>query len=83
MAVVDVTLGQLRVLALLEDAGPMNLSAVAQGLAVDPSSASRTCDRLVRRGLVDRREDPGDRRNVVLTVTVAGRRILAARLGRR
>ena len=79
----DVTFGQLRVLALLEDEGPMNLSAVAQALAVGPSNASRTCDRLVRGGLLDRREDPDDRRNVVLTVTVPGRRALAARLGRR
>jgi DNA-binding MarR family transcriptional regulator len=34
-------------------------------------------DRLVRRGLVLRSEDPADRRNIHLSLTLAGRQLLA------
>jgi DNA-binding MarR family transcriptional regulator len=45
---------------------------VAGALDVNPSNASRTCDRLMKAGLLDRRESPDDRRNVTLTLTEAG-----------
>jgi DNA-binding MarR family transcriptional regulator len=85
LAVADakVTLPQLRVLVMVMDNGPLNMSAVAEGLGVNPSNASRTCDRLVRGGLLDRREDPDDRRNVALTLTPAGRRLVASVLAQR
>jgi DNA-binding MarR family transcriptional regulator len=78
-----VTLPQLRVLVMVHDVGPMNMSGVAEGLGVNPSNASRTCDRLVRNGLLDRREDPDDRRNVALTLTPAGGRLVRSMLGQR
>jgi len=62
----------LRVLVMLDAAGSLNLSAVAQGLGVNASTASRTCDRLVLDGLVDRREQAEDRRHVSLTLTQRG-----------
>ena len=85
LAVADakVTLPQLRVLVMVQDSGPLNMSAVATGLGVNASNASRTCDRLVRGGLLDRREDPGDRRNVVLTLTSSGRRLVSSMLRQR
>jgi DNA-binding MarR family transcriptional regulator len=85
LAVADsrVTLPQLRVLVMIHDSGPLNMSAVAEGLGVNPSNASRTCDRLVRSGLLDRREDPEDRRNVALTLTMAGHRLVGSMLGQR
>jgi DNA-binding MarR family transcriptional regulator len=85
LAVADakVTLPQLRVLVMVQDNGSMNMSAVADGLGVNPSNASRTCDRLVRAGLLDRREDTEDRRNVALTLTRAGTRLVATMLGQR
>jgi DNA-binding MarR family transcriptional regulator len=74
LAAVDsqVTLPQFRVMVMIRTRGPLNLSAVAEGLAVNPSNASRTCDRLVQAGLLDRREDPSDRRHVTLTLTPRG-----------
>ena len=75
-----VTLSQLRVLVMVHDGGPLNMSAVAQRLGVNPSNASRTCDRLVRGGLLDRRDAEDDRRNVSLTLTPSGRRLVAAML---
>jgi DNA-binding MarR family transcriptional regulator len=85
LAVADakVTMPQLRVLVMVHDSGPLNMSSVAEGLGVNPSNASRTCDRLVRSGLLDRRDDPQDRRNVALTLTPAGRRLVASMLGHR
>lgn len=71
-----VTVPQLRVLVMLHSRGPMNLAAVAAALEVNPSNASRTCDRLSKAGLLDRRESPNDRRNVTLSLTEGGRRLV-------
>ena len=51
----SVSVPQMRVLVLLWTGEPLNLSAVAEGLGVNASNASRTCDRLVAAGLVDAR----------------------------
>lgn len=71
-----VTVTQLRVLVILYTRGPVNLAAVASELEVNPSNASRTCDRLIKAGLLDRRESDTDRRNVTLTLTPAGRKLV-------
>jgi DNA-binding MarR family transcriptional regulator len=71
-----VTLPQLRVLVMVSTQGPLNLAAVAAGLEVSASNASRICDRLLKAGLLDRREDPTDRRNVTLTITGEGRALV-------
>ncbi|QNN55087.1 MarR family transcriptional regulator [Nocardioides mesophilus] len=70
-----VTMPQLRVL-ILASVAPLNVSAVAEDLGVHPSNATRTCDRLVRAGLLDRNPDPADRRHVMLTATEEGRRLV-------
>ena len=72
-----VTVPQLRVLVLASQPGHLNATAVAAALDVHLSSASRTCDRLVQAGLLDRRDLPEDRRHVELTLTPAGQRLLA------
>ena len=79
----DLTLSQLRTLAMIDSKGPLHLAAVAEGLGVNPSNASRTCDRLVAIELLDRREDPADRRNVVLRLTRKGRGTLERMLKHR
>lgn len=70
-----VTMPQLRVLILASSA-PQNVTAVAEDLGVHPSNATRTCDRLVRAGLLDRRPAAEDRRQVVLTLTQEGEKLL-------
>jgi DNA-binding MarR family transcriptional regulator len=72
----SVTLPQFRVLVMVYTRGPLNLAAVAAGLDVNPSNASRTCDRLIKAGLLHRRESATDRRNIVLTLTPTGRRLI-------
>ena len=78
LADVDTTVSvpQLRVLVILSVHDRLNLSGVADRLGVNASNASRTCDQLVRGGLVDRREDPHDRRNLSLALARPGRRLL-------
>ena len=72
----QVTLPQLRVLVIIASRGPQNLNFVAQALAVHPSNATRTCDKLVEAGLIHRSEDPTDRRNLVLQITESGRQLI-------
>ena len=52
LAAVDdvVTTPQLRVLVMIASRGQLNLGAVARGLGVHPSNATRACDRLVGAG---------------------------------
>jgi DNA-binding MarR family transcriptional regulator len=78
IAAVDdvVTVAQLRVLMMMSTRGPLNLLAVAEALEFNPSNASRICDRLMKAGLLDRGEDPVDRRNVTLTLTAEGRALV-------
>jgi DNA-binding MarR family transcriptional regulator len=70
------TVPQLRVLVLIGSQGAVNVSAVAEALGVNPSNASRTTDTLVRAGLVDRQTSDTDRRNVELTLSGEGERLL-------
>jgi len=51
----------------------LSLSALASVLDLDPSTLSRTVEALVKAGLVERKEDPADRRSVCLTISPAGR----------
>lgn len=66
------TLPQLRALVVLEGCGPVKLAALAATLAVNPSTALRMVERLEIGGLVDRRVNPGNRREVVLQLTEPG-----------
>lgn len=61
---------------LTSDRSALNLTDVAQLLQVHPSNATRLVDRLVKAGLLDRRDDPEDRRQLRLTLTTAGNRIV-------
>jgi DNA-binding MarR family transcriptional regulator len=68
----DVTLAQYRVLVVLASRGPQRLADLATALTVDRSTATRMCDRLVRKGLVGRRRGTEDRRVVRISLTEAG-----------
>ena len=69
------TVPQLRVLVALTRTEFASLSAVASDIGVNPSNTSRTCDQLVRRGLITRAEDPRDRRRLLLALSPAGREL--------
>jgi DNA-binding MarR family transcriptional regulator len=71
-----VTPTQFRTLVVLSAHGPGRLVELARRLDVQASTAQRSVDRLVASGLVDRRENEQDRREVVIDLTTAGRRLV-------
>ncbi|MGW1747709.1 MarR family winged helix-turn-helix transcriptional regulator [Streptomyces sp. NPDC002092] len=79
----SLTLPQLRALVVLDSCGPVKLAALAATLGVNPSTALRMVERLESVGLTDRRSNPDNRREVILSLTPAGRdlveRVLAHR----
>jgi DNA-binding MarR family transcriptional regulator len=77
-----VTMPQLRVL-ILANREQQSMSSIAEDLGVHASNATRTCERLVQAGLLDRATDPEDRRRVVLSLTPQGERLLAQVMERR
>ena len=79
----DLTVPQLRVMVILSRTASASLSEVAEQIGISPSNASRTCDQLVRRGLVVRTEDQDDRRRLSLAPSAAGRRMLRQVMRRR
>ncbi|MTD12811.1 MarR family transcriptional regulator [Nakamurella sp. YIM 132087] len=72
----DLSLTQLRVLAILRDREP-RMAALAAHLGLDKSSASGLVDRAVARGLVRRSPAPDDGRAVVVSLTDAGHTLAA------
>jgi DNA-binding MarR family transcriptional regulator len=68
----DITLQQMRAFAFVLAHGQTPISRVADALGIRPNVATGIIQRLVDRGLIERREDPGDRRVRLLTVTDQG-----------
>jgi DNA-binding MarR family transcriptional regulator len=75
VAAVDdtITLPQFRLLVVLHARGPVKLTAIAEALAVNPSTATRMVDRLVGAGLVSRAANPASRRELIVDLTDTGR----------
>jgi DNA-binding MarR family transcriptional regulator len=75
---IDVTMLQLKALLIISsaagslDSGGLRVSDLARWLDVTAATASTLLDRLVDRGLIERREDPHDRRQHRCQATAAG-----------
>ena len=70
----DLTLPQIIILGLLQQ-GPQTVSSLSEMIKLTPGAVSRLVDRMVRKGLVSRREGNDDRRQKMLSLTSAGRRL--------
>jgi DNA-binding MarR family transcriptional regulator len=68
----DLTDGQYSVLAILDRDGALTPGELAGHERVRPPSMTRTVATLADLGLVTRDEHPGDRRQVLVTLTPAG-----------
>jgi DNA-binding MarR family transcriptional regulator len=79
----EVTLTQYRSLVVLASRGPQGVAALAEAVAVSSPTASRMCERLVKKGLVTRRADRRDRRQVRIALSPAGRRLVDTVTSRR
>jgi DNA-binding MarR family transcriptional regulator len=85
LGLLDLSLSQSKLMHRLEAAGhELSLGQVADSVGISLPTASRSVDDLVRRGLVERREDVSDRRLKRVGLTVAGqaalRQLASARL---
>ncbi|MFE4053867.1 MarR family winged helix-turn-helix transcriptional regulator [Streptomyces sp. YIM B13518] len=67
---------QLRALLVLEAATELNLTSLAERLGTGLPTASRLCDRLEAAGMLERSLHPEKRREVRLSLTTQGRRVL-------
>jgi DNA-binding MarR family transcriptional regulator len=72
-----IPIAQLAVLGRLDRGGPTTVSALATAERVRPQSMSQTVGELESDGLVTRRPDPTDRRQLLVELTDAGHTALA------
>lgn len=69
---IAVTMPQAKLLYLLGASGAMHMADLVVRLGVSLSTVSGLVDRIVDHGLASRRDDPDDRRQVVVELTPAG-----------
>ncbi|MFC1949611.1 MarR family winged helix-turn-helix transcriptional regulator [Chloroflexota bacterium] len=72
----EITVAQLRVLLVLQSRGASRMSDIASGLDVALSTATGVVDHLVRKGLVEREDDPQDRRLVICRLSDTGQQLI-------
>jgi DNA-binding MarR family transcriptional regulator len=65
----SLTLAQLKAIYLVAAAGPSRMTDLAAQMGTAPSTASGLVDRLVQMGLLERFDDPADRRQVLVRAT--------------
>jgi DNA-binding MarR family transcriptional regulator len=58
-----------RVVDLLQERGPMAAGEVARAVRLTTGAVTAVVDRLVERGIVQRMDDPRDRRRVLIAIT--------------
>jgi len=78
-----ITLVQYRALVVLASRESRNVGNLAVALGIHASTATRLCDRLVEKGLIDRKTSAASRREVELGLTVEGRALVRSVTARR
>ena len=73
------TMPELSALVRLDRFGPATNAALAKTEGITPQAMSTTLGGLERRGLIARTADPEDGRRILLAVTDAGKRVIAAK----
>src|SRR4029078_5720005 len=69
-----------KLLSAIESREPATLHGVSKGIGRGAPAVSRSVDALVRAGLVERTQDPDNRRRLCLRLTQNGRDQLASRV---
>ncbi|WP_410573786.1 MarR family winged helix-turn-helix transcriptional regulator [Amycolatopsis sp. cmx-4-61] len=72
----QLTLTQFRALRVVVDLTPVTMGRVARELALNPSSVTRACDRLVALKLLEKAPNPLNRRETLLAPAAAGRQLV-------
>jgi DNA-binding MarR family transcriptional regulator len=78
-----VPISQLAVLSRLDREGPQTTSGLAAAERMRPQSMAQILAELNDDGLVQRRPDAGDRRQILVELTAGGRKLLQAERRRR
>src|SRR6476469_10363110 len=71
--------GRRQLLSAIASREPATLNDVARAVARGAPAVSRSVDSLVRAGLVERTQDPNNRRRLALRLTESGREELSSR----
>jgi DNA-binding MarR family transcriptional regulator len=79
----ELTLPETSALARLDRCGPITAAALAKLEQISPQSMGATLGALEARGLVERRPDPGDGRQVLVSPSKAGLAVLHNRRNER
>ena len=73
----NLSIGQLKSLFFISNRGTTSLGKLAAALGVTPTNTTGIVDRLMKRGLITRTENPNDRRVLLLHTTLAGDELIA------
>lgn len=71
----DITAPQLVCLLALVRQGPLTIKALSQAIDLSPSTTVGVVDRLAAKGLAERSRSAADRRQVLVSATLAGRQM--------
>lgn len=69
----DLTYEMVQVLAVLWRKGDMNQQEIADRVQKNKASLTSLLDNLAKRNLITRNEDPSDRRNKIISLTISGK----------
>jgi DNA-binding MarR family transcriptional regulator len=72
----DLSFSQMKAIHFLHGHEDLSVKALGETLGLSLAAMSRAADELVQRGLVDRTEDPADRRIKRLRLTAKGRTLV-------
>ena len=75
-------LSDFGVLEMLLHKGPLPVNTIGEKIHLTSGSVSVAVDRLEAKGLVERRNDPGDRRTRMVHLTAAGRKLIECAFAR-
>src|SRR5690349_17739063 len=75
----DLSIRQVKALHVIGLCRDLTVGALGERLGIKLPSASIQADNLVQAGLLERQEDPDDRRRVRLNLTARGREVMESR----
>lgn len=73
----DITVSQFGVLEALYHLGPLNQKALGEKLLKSGGNITMVIDNLEKSGWVERRQDPSDRRSMLINLTPEGKKFIA------